>query len=300
MELDLNLLRVFDVLMQERKVVAAARRLGLSAPAVSNALARLRRVTADPLFTRTAQGMEPTAHALAMAPTVNQALAALQQSLARPAAFDPLRSQRRFRVAMTDIGEVVFLPTLLRALQAQAPQVSLSTLRNTSTDLRDEMARGTVDLAVGWLPDLDAGFHQRRLFEQRYVCLMAASHPLAKGKLTWARYQEARHAVVAAEGTGHDRADRHMRQHGLHRVVALQLPHFMAVPWIAAETDLVFTVPERLAQKAAGPQGLAGLVVRPLPLDLPAFEVNQFWHQRQHEDAGHRWLRGLWAELFGA
>ena len=169
MALDLNLLRVFDVLMQERKVVAAAQRLGLSAPAVSNALARLRRVTADPLFTRTAKGMEPTPHALAMAATVSQSLAALEQSLARPAAFDPQRSERRFRVAMTDIGEVVFLPTLMRALQEQAQRLSLATLRNTSVNLREEMARGAVDLAVGWLPDLDAGFHQRRLFEQRFV-----------------------------------------------------------------------------------------------------------------------------------
>ncbi len=300
MALDLNLLRVFDVLMQERKVVAAARRLGLTAPAVSNALARLRRATSDPLFTRTARGMEPTPHALAMAPTVSQALAALEQSLARPAAFDPQRSERRFRVAMTDIGEVVFLPTLMRALQEQAPGLGLSTLRNTSVDLRDQMARGAVDLAVGWLPDLDAGFHQRRLFEQRYVCIMAADHPLARGRLTLERFRQARHALVVAEGTGHERADRFMRQQGLRRLMPLELPHFMAVPWIAAETDLIVTVPERLAQKAVGPRGVAGLVVRQVPMALPRFEVNLFWHQRQHEDPGHRWLRSLWAQLFTA
>lgn len=296
MALDLNLLRVFDTLMQERKVVAAAHRLGLSAPAVSNALARLRRSTGDELFTRTAQGMQPTPHALGMAATVRQALAALEQTLARPAAFDPASSERVFRVAMTDIGEIVFLPTLMRALQEEAPRVQLATVRNTAVDTRAEMALGGIDLAVGWLPDLAAGFHQRRLFEQRYVCLMAAGNPLAKGRLTLDRYRQARHALVVAEGTGHDRVDRLMRQQGVRRILPLQLPHFVAVPWIAAETDLVVTAPQKLADKVAGP---LGLVVRALPLELPHFEVNLFWHQRVHADPGNRWLRDRWAQLLG-
>jgi DNA-binding transcriptional LysR family regulator len=297
MALDLNLLRVFDALMQDRKVVAASHRLGLSAPAVSNALARLRRATGDTLFVRTAQGMQPTPHALAMAQTLGPALAAIEHSLARPAEFEPATSARTFRVAMTDIGEIVFLPTLMQALQHRAPRVALATLRNTVADTAAEMARGGIDLAVGWLPDLDAGFHQRRLFEQRYVCLMAASHPLARGRLTLERFRQARHAVVAAEGTGHERIDRLMRQQGLRRVAPLQLPHFVSVPWIAAETDLVVTAPQKLADRVARP---LGLVVRALPLELPPFEVNLFWHQRVQADPGHRWLRGLWVELFGA
>ncbi len=300
MSLDLNLLRVFDALMQERKVVTAAHRLGLSAPAVSNALARLRRATGDELFTRTAQGMQPTPHALSIAQTLGGALAAIEQSLARPAGFDPATSSRRFRIAMTDIGEIVFLPALMRALQEQAPQVGLETVRNSPGEApghtRDEMARGGIDLAVGWLPDLDAGFHQRRLFEQRYVCLMAAVHPLATGPLTLERFCGARHALVAAEGTGHERIDRLLRRHGVRRSTLLQLPHFVAVPWIVRDSDLVVTVPLKLAERVAAP---LGLVMRELPLALPAFEVNLFWHQRVQADAGHRWLRELWAQQFG-
>jgi DNA-binding transcriptional LysR family regulator len=102
---------------------------------------------------------------------------------------------------------------------------------------------------------------------------------------------------VAAEGTGHERIDRLMRQQGVRRVAPLQLPHFVSVPWIAAETDLVVTAPQKLAGRVAGP---LGLVVRALPLALPPFEVNLFWHQRVHADPGHQWLRGLWVELFGA
>ena len=197
---DLNLLRVFDALMHEGKVVGAAARLGLSPPAVSNALGRLRRATGDALFVRSAQGMLPTPQAQALALTVGPALQALQQALASPRAFEPAATQRRFRVAMTDIGEIVFLPRLMQVLQAEAPQVAIHTVRNAAAATREDMARGGVDLAVGWLPDLHAGFHQRRLFEQRYVCLMAAGHPLARGRLTLARYRRAQHLVVVAEG----------------------------------------------------------------------------------------------------
>ncbi len=293
---DLNLLRVFDALMREGKVVSAAARLGLSPPAVSNALARLRRATGDPLFVRSAQGMLPTPSAQALAATVGPALLALQQALASPRAFEPTGSERRFRVAMTDIGEIVFLPRLMQALQAEAPQVSIHTVRNAAVATRDDMIRGEVDLAVGWLPDLRAGFHQRRLFEQRYVCLMAAGHPLSRGRLTVERYSRAQHLVVLAEGTGHDRVAKLLRQLGAQAVVPLALPHFVAVPWILKDSALVATVPVKLAEQVALP---LGLVVREVPVALPPFEVNLFWHERVHRDTGHRWLRERWARLFG-
>jgi DNA-binding transcriptional LysR family regulator len=295
--MDLNLLRVFDALMSERQVAAAAVRLGLSAPAVSNALARLRRHTGDELFTRSAAGMLPTAYAQGIAETITTSLAAIEQAFDRRELFEPATSRRPFRLAMTDIGEIYFLPTLMRALADEAPGLTISTVRNTALDLSDAMARGTVDLAIGWLPDLGAGFHQRRLFDQRYVALMAAQHPLAKGVLTRERFLRARHALVVAEGTGHERVQALLRRHGLADPVALRLPHFVAVPYIVAGTDLVVTVPEKLAQQAAGP---FGLVQRALPMDLPSFEVNVFWHRRAHQEAGNRWLRDRLVGLFAA
>lgn len=295
MNLDLNLLRVFDALMRERKVAAAALRLGLTAPAVSNALARLRRATGDELFTRTPAGMLPTAHAAAVAPAVADALATLEQGLVRPQPFVAAHSTRRLRIAMTDIGEIIFLPALVHRLRELAPQVTLSTVRYAAIDLRAEMAQGGVDLAVGWLPRLGAGFHQRRLFTQRYMALMAAGHPLAQGRLTASRFVQARHAVVVSEGSGHEQVQHLLRRHGVAEPVALRLPHFVAVPYILAESDLVVTVPEKLARKAAAP---FGLVQRELPLALPRFEVNVFWHRRAHRDAGNRWLRELFVQLF--
>ncbi len=293
--LDLNLLRVFDALSSEHKVVAAAARLKLSPPAVSNALARLRRATGDQLFTRVPGGMQPTAYAQAIAPAINQALAAIDNALTARAPFAAERSARAFRVAMTDIGEIHFLPRLLQAVRRAAPAVVLSTVRDSAINLREEMARGSVDLAVGWLPDLSAGFHQRRLFTQRYVCLMAQSNPLARGTLTKSRFLAAGHVQARAEGTGHQHVDKLLRRAGLPRELVLSVPHFVALPFIVAASDLVAVVPEVLAERTAS--GLK-LVCRDTPVALPSFEVNLFWHQRVHRDAANQWLRDLVVQLF--
>ncbi|MCZ8110935.1 MAG: LysR family transcriptional regulator [Betaproteobacteria bacterium] len=293
--MDLNLLRVFDALWHERKVAAAAERLKLSPPAVSNALARLRRATGDELFIRTPQGMLPTPQAEAMAPAIVAALAAIRGSLAQPRSFEPGLSARRWRLAMSDIGEIVFLPRLAAALRERSPQAQLQALRSGRHELRDALTRGDIDLAVGWLPDLRAGFHRRRLFEQRYVLLMAGAHPLAKGRLTAARLAAQPQVQVLAEGTGHERVDTLLRQHGIERRVPLALPHFAALPWVLRAGDGVAIVPFKLAAQVAGPLGLA---VRELPVALPAFEVSLLWHHRAHDDPAHRWMRGLWVELF--
>ncbi len=299
--MDLNLLRVFDALWHERKVVAAAERLGLSPPAVSNALARLRRATGDELFTRTPQGMLPTPQAESMAPAIVAALAAIRGSLARPRGFEPASSARRWRLAMSDIGEIVFLPRLMAALREQSPQAQLQAVRGGEQgrhELRDALTRGDIDLAVGWLPDLRAGFHRRRLFEQRYVLLMAGSHPLAalpKGRLTAARLGAVPQVQVLAEGTGHERVDGLLRRHGIERARPLSLPHFAALPWVLRAGEFVAIVPYKLAAEVAAPLGLA---VRELPVPLPRFEVSLVWHHRAHDDAAHRWMRGLWASQF--
>lgn len=294
--LDLNLLRVFDALWHTRKVAAAAERLALTPPALSNALARLRRATGDELFTRTAQGMLPTPHATAIAPALTQALAQVAASLApRSRSFSPGGSDRAWTIAMTDIGEITFLPRLLSHLAEHAPHLRVHTVRNSPAETRERMARGSVDMAVGWLPDLDAGFHQRRLFEQRYVCLMAAGHVLTRGRLTLARLARARHVAVQAEGTGHERIDRLLRQHGLERGLPLALPHFVTLPFILSGSDLVAIVPFKLAEQVRAPLALS---MRELPFALPRFEVNLFWHHRVHADAAHRWMRECWVQLF--
>lgn len=294
--LDLNLLRVFNQLMLERRVNAAALSLGITQPAVSNALRRLRRHLGDELFLRTSRGMEPTPFAARLAEPVADALGTIQNALSQRASFDPATSSRTFVVAMTDIGEIYFLPPLMERLARVAPGVRVSTVRNASASLKDEMQAGSVDLALGLLPDLKAGFFQRRLFRQRYVCMFRKGHALDKRRITLAEFAQADHVIVVAAGTGHSRVDALLDDAGIRRRVRLQVPHFVAIGHLLRETELVATVPERFAMRCVEPFGLAYVAH---PAKLPEIAINQFWHARFHREPGNQWLRGVVAELFG-
>lgn len=293
--LDLNLLVVFDQLLRERRVSRTAEALGLSQPAVSNALARLRRLLGDELFLPTPRGMLPTPRAEALAQPVAEALALLHGALNERSAFDAATSTRSFTIAMTDIGEIYFLPILLEELAKHAPGVTLSTVRNTAVNLRDEMAAGHVALALGLLPQLKAGFLQRRLFRQRYVCLCRRGHPLTKRKVTLKDFSEAGHVVVDAPGTGHGKVDELLEKAKVPRKVRLRVPHYVAVGHILANSDLLATVPERFAQAVTAPFGLVSIEH---PAKLPEIAINLFWHARYHRDPANQWLRGLMFDLF--
>jgi DNA-binding transcriptional LysR family regulator len=295
-DLDLNQLVVFHRLMVERRVSRVAEQLGRTQPAVSNALARMRRHFGDELFLRTPSGMVPTPLAEALAVPVGQALALLHDGLNQRAVFDAARERRAMTIGMTDIGEIVFLPALVQRLAAEAPGIVLSTVRNTAVNLRDDMESGKVDLAIGLLPQLKAGFFQRRLFRQRYVCLFRRDHALGrKPRLTLQDYRGAEHLVVVAAGTGHGRVDELIRRAGVERTVRLTVPHFVGVGHILQGTDLVATVTEKLAERLAGPFGLAW---RAHPVKLPDVAINAFWHAKAHRSPAHQWLRRVVFELF--
>jgi len=295
-DIDLNLLLVFDRMLAERRVSAVGEVLGLSQPAISNALARLRKLLGDELFLRTAGGMEPTPRALQLAEPVAYAMAALHNALNQPTDFDPATSTRKFTVAMTDIGEIYFMPTLMEVLSRQAPGVALSTVRNTAVNVRDEMEAGHVDIAIGLLPQLKAGVFQRRLFRQRYVCIFRHDHPLAARKtMTLKEFVAAEHLLVKAAGTGHGQADDVMAAQGIERRIRLTVPHFVAVGHILQSTSMVATVPERLARSIAEP---FGLVWRKHPVHLPEIAINLFWHARFHRDPGNQWLRTVLFDTF--
>ncbi len=295
--LDLNLLLVFHHLLREKRVSAVATVLGMSQPAVSSALGRLRTSLGDELFLRTQRGMEPTPYALQLAEPVASALDGLQQALNVRASFDPATSERRFTLAMTDVGEMYFLPVLMDALTQTAPGVTLHVVAVTSASLKDDMASGRTDLALGLLPQLQAGFFQQALFRQPYVCLMRQGHPLASQPvLKLADFAAASHVRVTAAGTGHGRVDEALERQGLHRHIRLTVPHYVALGDVLGHSDLIATVPERFAQRVLAP---FGLVTRSLPVAVEDSAIHQFWHGRLHKDPGHAWLRQRIAVLFG-
>ena len=232
-----------------------------------------------------------------LAEPVAYAMGALHTALNQQVVFDPATSTRSFTIAMTDIGEIYFTPRLMEALSVAAPGVTISTLRNnTTTSLRDELETGHVDIAIGLLPQLKAGVFQRRLFLQRYVCLFSGAHPLArKRSVSLKDFSAADHVQVQAAGTGHGKADDVMAAQGIQRRIRLRVPHFVAIGHILRSSEMIATVPERLAQSIAEP---FGLVWRPHPVPLPQIAINLFWHAKVHRDPGNQWLRGLLFDNF--
>lgn len=295
-ELDLNLLLVFDEVLRAGQVSQAARRLNLTQSAVSNALARLRRSTGDELFVRTTAGMQPTPYAARMAEPVAIALAHLERAFLREAAFDPAISHARFTIAMTDVGEAYFMPRLVAACAMRAPHVTIASVRAGLFNLRSEMEEGRVDVAIGAFDDAPGVFYQRRLFAQSYVVMFRAGHPLGAGEVTLARLSAARHLVVNAMESPYDDINQALAQAGVDLDASFRVAHFAAVPYVLTTTDLVATVPQKLAQQAAATFELA---FAQSPLPLPTLQTNIFWHRRYHQDEGNRWLRTLVADIFG-
>lgn len=294
-DIDLNLLVVFKHLLAERSVSRVAEVLELSQPAVSNALARLRRLLGDELFLRTPAGMVPTPFAEQLAESVTYGLGMIHSALNQRASFDPQHGERAFVLGMTDIGEIYFLPELMDVLRRQAPGVTVSTYRNTAGNLREDMEAGRVDLAIGHIPGLKAGFFQRRLFTQEYVCMFRKGHRLDKKRISLAEFTRADHLVVVSAGTGHGQVDEIMRRKGIERRVVLTVPHFVAVGHILQATDMVATVPQRLADRMCKPFGLVAVAN---PADLPDIPINVFWNAKFHREPANQWLRGLIFDQF--
>lgn len=295
-DIDLNQLVLFQQLMVERRVSKVAENLGLTQPAVSNTLAKLRRQFGDDLFVRTPAGMVPTPFAEQLAEPIGYALGMIHSGLNQHSRFDPASVKRSVTIGMTDIGEIVFLPRLVERLRQEAPGVSLVTVRTTATSLRDDMEAGKVDLAIGPLPQLKAGFFQRRLFRQRYVCLFRKGHPLDRKRLSLADFKAAEHLVIVSAGTGHGKVDDLIRRAGVERHVRLTVPHFVSVGHILRRSDMLATVTERLADSLVEPFDLS---FRPHPVDLPEIAINLFWHAKVHRSPAHQWLRGVVFDLFG-
>jgi DNA-binding transcriptional LysR family regulator len=293
---DLNLLRVLIALADTRNVSVAATRLDMTQPGVSNALRRLRLEYADPLFIRTGTGMEPTPRAAQLITTARVILDLYNREIAGAAVFCPEATSQEIRLAMSDIGEMVFLPRIVALLQARAPRAAVRAVSLPHAQLQSAMQNGEVDLAIGYFPDLKGGqFFQKKLFSHSFVCLVRAGHPCASEPLTKRRFAQLNHAVVQAEGRSQEVFERYLNGINLRRRTTLHVPHFMSIPYVIAESDLIVTVPLAVGTAFAKRGDIK--MLRPT-FAVPRFDLKQHWHRRVHQDARNQWLRGAIAAIF--
>jgi DNA-binding transcriptional LysR family regulator len=296
--LDTRLLRVFSSIYMHRSVSAAARELDMSQPGLSTALMRLRKQLQDPLFTRTTRGMEPTRRAREMLGPIRRILQALDQELLATPGFDPSTSNKEFRLALSDIGEGIYLPLAIRSIQYTAPNISLRTVVMPPRELEEAMAAGEVDLAAGFFPDISGTqVVQRRVGLHSFTSIARAGHPATRGQLTVEEYAQLGHIVVEAPGRSQEVFDKFLRDKRIRLKVLLRTTHFMSVPIVVAETDAVAIVPQALADFVRSYGGLQELQ---LPFVPPTFQVNLFWHRSAHTDPSNMWLRELMISQFPA
>lgn len=292
--LDLNLLAVFDAIFAEGNLTRASRRLAMSQPAVSNALSRLRVALNDPLFTRTAQGMTPTAKARLMAAPVRQALDLIQNAVRGNTEFDYRLSDRKFTVAVEDYGEAVIMPRFMDWLSQAAPRLKLDIQPLGGDLLNEALKQGEVDLAITYFRIKDREFQNQLLMEEALVSMVRQDHPSVGDVLTLEQYVELPHVILAprtAEGPVIDRA---LKKMGLTRRIALQVPHFLSMPLIVKGTDFVCTLPRRMAAVYAENFRLKILKT---PVECPGIPIFLVWHQALEADPGHAWLRESLADL---
>lgn len=293
---DLNLLPVALAIHEERSVSGAARKLGMSQPAVSVALNKLRKTLGDPLFIRTAHGMEPTPRALALVSPTRDILQRLETGVLASVQFDPATTERKFTVALSDIGEMTFLPRLLDRLRRDAPGASICSVTMPPRELALALEQGDVDLAVGYFPDLkNRNFFQQRLFSHSFVCLLSAVHHQRRRTLSMKRFLEMGHAVIRAEGRSQELFEQFLIRRRIRRRVVLETPHFMSIPFLISAGDLVATVPRAVGESFAQ---FAAIKLMEPPMEIPRFDLKQYWHRKFAKDGANAWLRSVIVELF--
>ena len=291
--LNLNLLPVLDALLAERSVSRAGTRLGLSQPAVSNALAQLRGILGDPLLVRGPGGMVPTERALALAAPLRAALAPLEHGLEPSAPFDPATADRRFTLATNDFVAFALLPKLLARLSREAPGVRLQVRAWQEHYVPADLERGEADLMLGIFRKLPPGHQQTPLFEDRFVCVARRGHPQVRGKLTLKTYVKLPHVLVSHQPDGRGVVDDVLARRGLARTVVLRVSHFLLVPAIIAGTDYVAALSEHVARPFAK---VWPLQLLPPPVPLPVGDISLVWHERTHAAPAQAWLRGVISE----
>ncbi|MEO8706682.1 MAG: LysR family transcriptional regulator [Kofleriaceae bacterium] len=288
--IDLNLLTTLDAILEHHSVTLAARDLGLTQPAVSHALRRLRELLGDSLLVRTAHGMTPTPRALELRPGVRAALAAAEAVLQAAPAFDPASAERTFVITCVDQAAYEVLPRLATELAQQAPKVRIA-VKPTATERITDALGGELDLAIGVFIDQPVNIRERLLWHDDFACVVRRGSAAARGPFDLARYLSLRHLFIAPRGLPGSPVDDLLARRGHRRNVVMTVPHFLVAPHVVASTDgLVWTAPSGLARPFARQ---LPLTLREPPFSIGGFDVVMRWHLRLDRDPGLAWLRGV-------
>lgn len=290
-DVDLNLMRVFQSIYEEGNLTTVAERLNLTQPAVSYSLRRLRDVLGDPLFIRTNQRMEPTPVAQRLAPPIHEALLLLQDAIQDHQVFDPESSKRVFRLSMSDIGEIVFLPPLIEFIGQHAPGIRLEVDPGSLDTLADALRQGNIDLAIGNLVQLNPFTNRVTLFHEDYACMVRADHPIAgQEELSLHDFLSWPHIFVSSSSNAHRSFEEILVSQGVRRHIALQVPHFTVVPDIIERSNMICSIPHQIAVRF---NRYGNFKIFSLPMDVPPSEVAVHWHPRFEHDEANKWLRQL-------
>ncbi|WP_345551509.1 LysR family transcriptional regulator [Microbulbifer aestuariivivens] len=291
-QMDMNLFLVMDAIYRQGNLTRAAEQLHITQPAVSNALARLRRSLADPLFIRTPSGMSPTPLTESIIPQVQQALALLDGSLSAQSSFDPATARKTLRLSMNDMAETLLLPPLLEELERRAPGISVESFYVPRDQLARELATNTLDFGLDIPLATATQLHQQRLLNDRYLCMLRQDHPLAtEERLSLDQYLALGHVHVSSRRTGPGVADIALNKLGRRRAIKLRVQHYRVAPLVVMRTDLALTVPASLA-------GQYPVRLFELPFQIPQMDWHLLWHRNQHKDPANQWVRRLLLELF--
>jgi DNA-binding transcriptional LysR family regulator len=280
--------------MHEGNLTTAGARLGLTQPAMSRAIQRLRTVYDDPLFVRTVRGMRPTEYAKALAAPVQNALRVLQSAVELADNFFPAKSTRTFRIVMTDVASVFYLPELMAHLEKAAPHLRIEAIQIPREHYAEALESGAVELALGQLPK-KRNLYQQRLRDLEFVCVMRKNHPTIGRTISMRQFMDAQHVTITAPARTDEMVRHALGRRTVHRKVALAVPFYLTLPAVLSKTDMIAAMPETVRTFAK----VWDLKTVPLPFKIPPVSMGQFWHERSHHDAGHRWLRNTLAELAG-
>lgn len=298
--IDLNLLVYLDVLLRERNVTKAANQLGISQPAMSNGLRRLRQLFDDPLLVRTSEGMTPTERASELAPLVRNVLVDIEKAVQPKSAFDPATAERVFRIMASDYTESTLIPPLLRELRETAPGVSLDILTPSDVSFLD-VEQGRVDMVINRFDTMPQSFHQNTVWEDGFSCLLSVDNPIREN-FNLETYLQAQHVWVSKTGMGvgvginpkdEQRlgwVDEALRKQGRKRQITVFTRHYQAAMLLAEQKDLIVTIPTKAAElQRDNPR----VVVRPTPFEIPPFELKMAWSPLLQHNPAHQWLRRL-------